>query len=188
MRAHRNKMVAKYFAARNHAGRWASIRNHRWAVARKNRGIMNKTRKTATWWSRHVANMNKRRIAASRHHTAMRNKQRSYARWGVNQVRHARHQRASWNRKWAGIVARAAKANRAALIAFRKANAQKHRAWKGYHASHANYIRHLKAYRQSAKNLGSAHSRKAYWLRLARIAHHKLVTYVRSGHGRGYFH
>jgi hypothetical protein len=188
MRAHRNKMVAKYFAARNHAGRWASIRNHRWAVARKNRAMMNKTRKTANWWSRHTANMNKNRIAKSRHWSAMRNSQRKWARWGVNQVRHAHGQRASWNRKWAGIVARAAKANRAALIAYHKANAQKSKAWKGYHASNANYIRHLKAYRLSVKNLGSAHSRKAYWLKKARVAHHKLVTYVRSGHGRGYFH
>merc|ERR1719486_696449 len=181
-------MVAKYFAARNTAGRWGHIRRVRHAALAKARGIMFAKRRAAVAWSGREAHLNKVRIAKSRYHTRMVHKMHSWRRWGVNHVRSAVRTRAAWNRKYAAATARANKANRAAHAAWRAANGKRVAAWAAFRLANHNMHKDLKAYRWAAGALRAAHSRRAYWLSKARVAHHQLVHFVRSGAGRGYFH
>merc|ERR1712216_1087668 len=164
LRAHRNKMVAMYFAARNTAARWGHISRARHAAMVKARGIMHAKRRAAAAWSRREAALNKVRIAKSRHHDAMVKSQGSWKRWGVAHVRGAVRRRHAWNRRWAATAAAAAKANRAAAAAWKKANGSKHAAWAAYKVANHNMQKDLKAYRWASGNLRKAHSRRAHWL------------------------
>merc|ERR1712147_275114 len=139
-------------------------------------------------WNKIEATKKSRMVAA---HKALERAQATRARVARDQARrvtHARNVQRAMNRRWAGIVAKANAASRRAHASWRAAVAGRAKAWAIYRAANGRYVSWRKSYMSAVSAARAAVNRRAYWLKKARVAHHRLAMYVRAGHRAGYLH